>query len=72
MQLITRAISVATPAIALVVTWLKIFRHWREARRLRMELTVSDSLLREGEPYCFIVLRLLMSLLRYILLFVGQ
>ena len=46
---VTRGSMVAADLIVLVLTWIKTFRNWNEARRLNVELSVSTCLLRDGK-----------------------
>ena len=50
----TRGSTVTADLVVLVLTWIKTFRNWSEARRLGIELTVSECLLRDGEYLCII------------------
>lgn len=46
---VTRNAVVATDVIALALTWIKTLSLWREGRRLRVPLSLSTCLLRDGE-----------------------
>lgn len=35
--------------IVLVLTWIKTFRQWNEARKMNLMLSISACLLRDGE-----------------------
>lgn len=46
---ITRGCVFAGDLLTLVLTWIKTFRQWREARTLNMRLSISTCLLRDGK-----------------------
>ena len=48
---VSRASSILMETMVLVCTWIKTFKHWREARRLRMASSISSYLLRDGQIY---------------------
>ncbi|GJE88910.1 hypothetical protein PsYK624_049980 [Phanerochaete sordida] len=51
MVFVTRSFLIASDVIVLVITWLKTYRQWREARRIHLHLSMSSCLLRDGTVY---------------------
>ncbi|EKM54052.1 uncharacterized protein PHACADRAFT_209878 [Phanerochaete carnosa HHB-10118-sp] len=47
----TRGLLVLADTIVLVLTWIKTFRHWKNARHLKMRSSVTTCLLRGGTLY---------------------
>lgn len=47
--LVTRIPVITADALVLLSTWLKTFRQIREARRLRMRVSIAECLLRDGK-----------------------
>ncbi|EKM50266.1 uncharacterized protein PHACADRAFT_201110 [Phanerochaete carnosa HHB-10118-sp] len=48
---ITRGSLVLADTIVLVLTWIKTFGHWKNARRLKMKVSLTTCLLRDGTMY---------------------
>ncbi|EKM48717.1 uncharacterized protein PHACADRAFT_202485 [Phanerochaete carnosa HHB-10118-sp] len=48
---VTRGSLVLADAIVLVLTWIKTFGHWKNARRLNMRVSLTTCLLRDGTIY---------------------
>ena len=46
---VTRGSLVVADSIVLVLTWIKTFNNWNEARRLNLNLSISTCLLRDGK-----------------------
>ena len=44
----SRAALIAADLIVLLCTWIKTFDHWRRSRRLKMPLSITTCLLRDG------------------------
>ncbi|EKM48425.1 uncharacterized protein PHACADRAFT_202831 [Phanerochaete carnosa HHB-10118-sp] len=57
----TRSSLILADAIVLVLTWIKTFRHWRNARRLKMKASLTTCLLRDGTTYFIALLALNIS-----------
>ncbi|EKM48120.1 uncharacterized protein PHACADRAFT_203221 [Phanerochaete carnosa HHB-10118-sp] len=57
----TRGSLILADAIVLVLTWIKTFRHWRNARRLKMRASLTTCLLRDGTMYFIALLALNMT-----------
>ncbi|EKM48477.1 uncharacterized protein PHACADRAFT_202765 [Phanerochaete carnosa HHB-10118-sp] len=57
----TRSSLIIADAIVLVLTWIKTFRHWRNARRLKMRASLTICLLRDGTMYFIALLALNIS-----------
>lgn len=49
MVYLTRSCTLAADVIVLITTWLRTFRDWKEARRLKVALPLSTMLFRDGE-----------------------
>lgn len=45
---LTRSSVIAADVFVLVLTWIKSFKHFREMRQLRLGLSISAVLLRDG------------------------
>ncbi|EKM50292.1 uncharacterized protein PHACADRAFT_201131 [Phanerochaete carnosa HHB-10118-sp] len=54
----TRGSLILADAIVLILTWIKTFRHWRNARRLKMKASLTTCLLRDGTMYFIALLAL--------------
>ncbi|EKM50290.1 uncharacterized protein PHACADRAFT_201128 [Phanerochaete carnosa HHB-10118-sp] len=58
---ITRGSLILADAIVLILTWIKTFRHWMNARRLTMKTSLTTCLLRDGTVYFVALLALNMT-----------
>ena len=45
---LTRGAVVAADLLLLLVTWMKTYRHWRQARDAHVKVSMSTCLLRDG------------------------
>ena len=46
--LLTRSSAIAMDVTVLFLTWIKTFQHWRRQRQLRITVSVTDVLIRDG------------------------
>ena len=58
-SIIARLTVIGADAIVVVFTWIRTFRHIKEASHLRVEVSISVVLLRDGEFLCAVYLTLL-------------
>ncbi|EKM50273.1 uncharacterized protein PHACADRAFT_201113 [Phanerochaete carnosa HHB-10118-sp] len=58
---ITRGSLILADAIVLVLTWIKTFGHWMNARRLNMRVSLATCLLRDGTIYFIVLLAINMT-----------
>lgn len=49
---ISRGCSTAADIIVMCATWKTTFKQWREGRKLKMPLSISSCLLRDGKCSC--------------------
>lgn len=61
MLFVTRGCVVFADVLVLIVTWVKTFKQWKEARQLNMSLSVTRLLLRDGTSSIDLVVQVALS-----------
>ena len=46
--LLTRSSAIAVDVVVVVLTWIKIYGHWRHMRQLHINVSVTETLIRDG------------------------
>jgi hypothetical protein len=60
---LTCAAAIGSEVIVLILTWIKTYGQWRESRRLKMPVSLSTLLLRDGKKMIFTSLPVLQYLM---------